>query len=123
MIKVIIKRITPEGIDISGEESSDILDISHSEYIKYNDNIAGMGTLFIEDKIIHNFGKVGHIEDIVIDKQYRKLGLGKKLILFLKNKANENKCYKVILNCDNHKIPFYIKCGFIRENNQMVVRL
>ena len=75
--------------------------------------IIGTGTLLIEDKIIHNYGKVGHIEDIVIDKQYRGLELGKLLIEYLTDfcKLNMN-CYKCILNCNENLINFYQKCGY-----------
>ena len=38
------------------------------------------GTLLIEEKLLRNFGKVGHIEDIVIHLDFRKYGLGKKMI-------------------------------------------
>ena len=36
-----------------------------------NRSIAASGTIFIEHKFIHKNGKVGHIEDIVVRKQYR----------------------------------------------------
>lgn len=29
------------------------------------------GTILIENKIIHNFGKICHIEDIVVDEENR----------------------------------------------------
>lgn len=91
-------------------------------FIKFENNIAGMGTLLIENKIIHNFGKVGHIEDIVIDYKFRGLGLGKKLINYLINLANKNNCYKVILNCNSKVEIIYKKCGFNLEGSQMVIR-
>ena len=34
-------------------------------------NIVATITVLIEDKIIHNFGKVGHIEDVVVDESMR----------------------------------------------------
>ena len=46
------------------------LDDNHIVIIVYStlDNyIVGSGTLTIENKLIHNCGKVGHIEDIIID--------------------------------------------------------
>lgn len=75
--------------------------------------IIGTGTLIIEDKIIHNYGRVGHIEDIVIDKQYRGLELGKLLIEYLTDfsKINMN-CYKCVLNCHEDLMIFYKKCGY-----------
>ena len=53
-------------------------------YIVYHDrNIIGSGTILYENKIIHNFGQVAHIEDIVISKDYQGFGYGKKLIKYL----------------------------------------
>ena len=80
--------------------------------IEYNNKIVGTGTLLIENKLIRNYGKVGHIEDIVIDKKFRKYGLGKELIGFLVEIATLEKCYKCILDCDDKNKSFYEKCDF-----------
>ena len=80
-----------------------------------------MGTLFIEYKIIHSFGKVGHIEDIVISKNFRGKGYGKFLIKKLMKIAKDDfKVYKVILNSSDKNIPFYENCGLTKKENQMV---
>ena len=77
-----------------------------------NLKIVGMATCFIEDKLIHNFGKVGHIEDVIVDKKIRKCGIGKKIINACIDHAKNNNCYKIILDCLKHNIGFYEKCGF-----------
>lgn len=81
--------------------------------------IIGTITIIIESKIIHIFGKVCHIEDLVIDKGYQNLKLGTKLINFAIEKGKEEKCYKVILNCSNEYKNYYIKKGFYNSGNQM----
>tara|TARA_S200000501_G_scaffold352965_1_gene372305 strand:- start:166 stop:600 length:435 start_codon:yes stop_codon:yes gene_type:complete len=86
-----------------------------------NNNIVGIGTILIEQKIIHNMGKVAHIEDIVIDKNYRKRGLANNLLNKLKNIAINNKCYKIILNCNENLKMFYNKNGFTQKNIQMAI--
>ncbi len=99
----------------------DTLNDNHQIYViidKLN-NIIGTGTLLIEHKIIHNLGKVGHIEDIVIDEKYRHQQPGTRLIGFLKQKAMEHGCYKAILNCKEEAIGFYEKNGFYNTNIQM----
>jgi glucosamine-phosphate N-acetyltransferase len=83
--------------------------------------IIGTITILIEQKIIHNFGKVCHIEDVVIDKTYRGLGLGKLLVDKAIDLAEENKCYKTILDCDQHKEGFYERCGFHKKCSQMTL--
>lgn len=87
--------------------------------IKYENMIIGTGSILIEHKIIHNMGKVAHIEDIVIDEFYRGNGLARQLLEVLIDIAKYNDCYKIILNCSNDMINFYEKMGFIRQSNGM----
>jgi len=81
--------------------------------------IIGTGTILIEHKLIHGLGKVAHIEDIVTDSKFRGLGLGKYLIDQLVVIAQKEGCYKVILDCGEHNIGFYAKCGFDKKGVQM----
>jgi glucosamine-phosphate N-acetyltransferase len=83
------------------------------------ERIIATGTILIENKLIHGLGKVAHIEDIVTDDKYRSQGLGKYLIEKLIDVAKNAKCYKVILDCANHNIGFYTKCGFEIKGVQM----
>jgi len=88
--------------------------------IEDNNKIIGTGTLLIENKVIHNMGLVGHIEDIVIHNNYRKQGLGKKLIDELINISIQSNCYKSILDCNEKNVNFYQNSGFIQKEIQMV---
>lgn len=85
--------------------------IEHQE----TNTIIGSATLLVEHKIIHNMGIVCHIEDVVIDNKFRGENLGKRLINELIRISKELNCYKVILDCARHNVPFYEKCGF-KEN-------
>tara|TARA_Y100000389_G_scaffold171984_1_gene180059 strand:- start:19946 stop:20371 length:426 start_codon:yes stop_codon:yes gene_type:complete len=88
--------------------------------IEDNNKIIGTGTLLIENKVIHNMGSVGHIEDIIIHNNYRKQGLGKKLIDELINISIKANCYKTILDCSEKNSNFYQKSGFTKKEIQMV---
>ena len=81
--------------------------------------IVGSTTLLIEQKFIHNGGRVGHIEDVVVSKEYEGRGLGIKLVSSLLEKAKLMNCYKTILDCSDELIPFYERIGFKQESNQM----
>ena len=81
--------------------------------------IVGSTTLLIEQKFIHEGGFVGHIEDVVVKKEFEGQGIGMKLVLSLLDVANEKKCYKTILNCENELIQFYEKIGFKQKSNEM----
>lgn len=85
-----------------------------------NNIIIGSATLFIEYKFIHNMGKVGHIEDVVIHQEFRNYGLGKLIIDMLIMLAKKSGCYKIILNCARDNVNFYQKCGFVEKEIEMV---
>jgi glucosamine-phosphate N-acetyltransferase len=69
--------------------------------------LIGIGTLYIEHKLIHNFKNCGHIEDVVIHPDYRHKRLGKSIILEMVNMAKLNNCYKIILNCKSELVDMY----------------
>jgi len=81
--------------------------------------IVGSTTLFIEQKFIHDGGLVGHIEDVVVRKDYEDQGIGMKLVISLLDVAKQRKCYKTILNCEDGLKPFYEKIGFKKATNEM----
>ncbi len=84
-----------------------------------DDKVVGSTTLLIEPKFIHQGGKVGHIEDVVIAKEVQGSGIGEKLINFILDYAKKNDCYKTILDCSDDVKPFYEKIGFKKHSNSM----
>ena len=84
-----------------------------------NGIIIGTITLLIEAKIIHNMGKVAHIEDVVIDPNYRDRHLGQLLVKNVTDIAHDANCYKIILHCSEHNETFYTKCDYKRKGLQM----
>jgi len=84
-----------------------------------NKKIVGSTTLLIEQKFIHDGGLVGHIEDVVVRKDYEGQGIGMKLVISLLGVAKQKKCYKTILNCEDSLKMFYEKIGFKKTTNEM----
>jgi len=84
-----------------------------------NKKIVGSTTLLIEQKFIHDGGLVGHIEDVVVRKDYEGKGIGIKLVTSLLEHAKEKNCYKTILDCKDDVKQFYERIGFKRESNCM----
>ena len=84
-----------------------------------NKKIVGSTTLLIEQKFIHDGGLVGHIEDVVVRKDYEGKGIGIKLVTSLLERAKEKNCYKTILDCKDDVKQFYDRIGFKRESNGM----
>ena len=93
---------------------------NHNIYFYLNNNIIVGGiTLIIEEKIIHSGGKVGHIEDFVVLDIYRNKGIGSLLYNYVKILCEQNKCYKIILDCNELIENYYIKKGFIKKGSYM----
>ena len=53
-----------------------LCDNHHIVVIELENQIIGSGTLLIEKKLTHGGCSMGHIENILIDEQYRNLQLG-----------------------------------------------
>ncbi len=52
------------------------------------------------------------IYQIVVDNNFQKQGIGKKLILYAEKLAKKLGASKVILNARKIVVPFYEKCGY-----------
>lgn len=81
--------------------------------------VQGTGSALIEPKFIRGGKACGHIEDIVIDKEARGAHVGQQIIAQLVQFCHTHDCYKVILDCSDHNVAFYEKCGFIVKGQQM----
>ena len=93
---------------------------NHIIYVAIDDKkIIGSTTLLIEQKFIHDGGLVGHIEDVVVRKDYERKGIGIKLVTSMLERAKGKNCYKTILDCKDDVKQFYERVGFKRESNCM----
>lgn len=81
--------------------------------------VIGSASILIEQKFIHDGGKVGHIEDVSVRKEFQGMGVGQKVVKALLEHAQKEGCYKTILDCTDDLIPFYKKIGFKRHSNSM----
>ncbi len=81
--------------------------------------IVGAATLLLESKFIHDGGIVGHIEDVVVDKNFQGQRIGEKIIRYLLEFAKTKGCYKTILDCVDDVKPFYEKLGFKHNANAL----
>jgi len=109
----LLKQLTTVG-DISQEKYEIAYDKMGAEVwvIEFEGKIIASVSLLLEQKIIHECGIVGHLEDVVVDKDYRKYGLGKFIIERIINIAKERGCYKLIGDCKSELLGFYEKNGF-----------
>ena len=106
------------------QEFVDSLSENHQIWVMEDcitNKIVGTVTVLIEQKLIRNFGKVCHIEDVVVDVSVRGQNIGKKLIQKACEIALEHQCYKTILDCEPKNDVFYEKCGFVKKGSQMAL--
>lgn len=126
----LLKQLTTIDLDLINKEDfiNQVKTIQSNPYhkifvAKVNKNIIGSITIIVEPKIIHNFSRVAHIEDVVVDVSKRSSGIGtllvKRAIEFSKNIG----CYKIILDCNDSNLVFYQKLGFSKKECQMALYL
>ena len=102
----------------------DNLNDKHKIFVYYQDNkVKGILTYFIEQKLIHNGSSVAHIEDLVVDVNYKGQGIASKLLDFCLEEIKKTNCYKIILNCKTELITFYERFDFQIKNAQMSLYL
>jgi glucosamine-phosphate N-acetyltransferase len=87
--------------------------------VKDDGQIIGSTTLLIEQKFIHDGGRVGHIEDVATNGKYEGKGVGSALVRRAVDFAKEKNCYKVILDCSENNVQFYKRMGFKAHNLSM----
>ena len=109
----LLKQLTTVG-DISREKYETAFDKMGAEVwvVEFEGKIIASVSLLLEQKIIHECGIVGHLEDVVVDMDYRKYGLGKFIIERIIKIARERGCYKLIGDCKSELLGFYEKNGF-----------
>ena len=74
--------------------------------------IIGTASLIMEPKYAYGGRPCGHIEDVVVRPEYRKMGVGDELVYSLVSIATIAGCRKLILSCDEGVAPFYERQGF-----------
>tara|TARA_Y100000739_G_scaffold80480_1_gene68436 strand:- start:246 stop:668 length:423 start_codon:yes stop_codon:yes gene_type:complete len=113
-----LKELNIESIDKVSAWNSFNQNKSTKSIVGVLDNeIVAYGSIVIENKIR---GEVaGHIEDIVVDKNYRGRFIGENLIKELINIGKKNSCYRITLFCKENLENFYSRQGFKKSSINM----
>jgi GNAT superfamily N-acetyltransferase len=88
---------------------------------KDNGKIIGSCYICIIPNLTYNGKSIGYIENVIVDKNYRKKGIGKKIMEMAIKYAKENNCYKVVLQSGIKRVEahkFYENIGFNGESKK-----
>jgi streptothricin acetyltransferase len=121
VLSLIENQLTYTIKEIQGYEKSYSEEIT--DYHEYIDNphkiiyLAHINEHIIGQIVLKkNWNGLAYIEDITVDKKWRKLGVGKKLLSQAKRWAQENEMAEIMLETQNNNVAackFYESCGFI----------
>ena len=102
------------------QNQNDNEELAYNEYINKPNQVIYIALLhkqiigFIVLK--KNWNHYAYIEDITVDKKYRTLGVGKRLVDQAKKWAKEGNMPGIMLETQNNNVAackFYEKCGFV----------
>jgi len=88
----------------------------HTYVALWRGQVVGTASLLLERKFLHRGGLVGHIEDVAVHRDFRLRGTGTAVVGHVTEEARKLGCYKVILDCFEHLVPFYARLGYRPHN-------
>jgi glucosamine-phosphate N-acetyltransferase len=107
----LMRQFRPIDTDITYDTFCQIYDkiFTNSEiYVaRLDGKIIGSITVIYEQKFINNLAMYAHIEDVVVDTNYRKHKIGSSLLDYVKYQAIRFQCYKCTLSCSRELSGFY----------------
>jgi len=112
----LINNFRPINMKISREKFNELYDIIFKNniifVIEIEKKIIATTKLIIDQKFFHNLAKYGHIEDVIVNKEYRGQGFGTKIIEHVVNYCKKCNFFKITLTCNEKLINFYEKNDF-----------
>jgi glucosamine-phosphate N-acetyltransferase len=88
----------------------------HTYVARLGQRVIGTASLLLEQKFLHGGAWVGYVEDVAVHRDYQKQGIGSALVRHATEEAQRRGCYKVILSCFEHLVPFYSRLGYRAYN-------
>lgn len=115
------EQLNPDERSLSPEKATEIWNnIKKVGLIKYfvavdDDKVVSTCYLVIIPNLSREGYSIGFIENVVTDINYRRKGIGRKLMKMVIEYARSNNCYKVVLQSSNKREEahlFYSSLGF-----------
>ncbi|MEC9392895.1 MAG: GNAT family N-acetyltransferase [Pseudomonadota bacterium] len=101
-------RILREPIGLDKKSTKDNLEEKsyHLMAIDINKIILGVGRIHFLNK------EESQIRYMAVQEEYRKMGIGKRIVIGLEGFSKKNHRYKIILNARDNAVNFYSKLGY-----------
>ena len=93
---------------------------------KYEGAIVGTFALAIMDNLAHLGKSSGLVEDVVVAKEMRSKGIGKKMMEYALDICKENNCYKMCLSSNlirKRAHSFYENLGFKKHGYSFLIEI
>jgi predicted GNAT family N-acyltransferase len=103
-----IWKILREHIGLDKKLTKDSLEEKsyHLMAIDISENILGVGRIHFLNK------KESQIRYMAVQEEYRKMGIGKQIVIGLEGFSIKNDRYKIILNARDNAVNFYSRLGY-----------
>ena len=119
-ILALYKQLVPEDEPIDVGRANEIWEKSEQQGIKYfiaadGDRVVASLYMAVIQNLSRGGRSNGFIENIITDEEYRRRGIGKKLVKMAVEYGKENNCYKIVLLSSAKRKEahlFYKDCGF-----------
>lgn len=88
--------------------------------------IIGTFALLIMDNIAHMGAPSGIVEDVVVHKDWQRMGIGREMMRFAMDYCRGKGCYKLALSSNGKRViahRFYEALGFQRHGYSFIVEL
>ncbi|WP_408008185.1 GNAT family N-acetyltransferase [Pseudalkalibacillus sp. A8] len=95
-------------------------------YVRKEDEIIGTFSLIIIDNFGHGGKKLAILENVVVNPDYKRMGIGKKLMEKAMDIAAKNDCYKLMLSSSENRKEahaFYDSLNFKRHGVSFITEL
>jgi GNAT superfamily N-acetyltransferase len=116
--------------DLSAAENLFVRIQQYPNYTVYvalaGDVIIGAFSLLIMDNLAHGGAPSGIVEDVVVHRNWRGLGVGKQMMRFAMEQCRKANCYKLSLSSNLQRTAahqFYEALGFQRHGYSFMVPL
>ncbi len=93
---------------------------------RFDGKTVGTFSLLIMDNLAHLGKSSGIVEDVVVAKDMRSMGVGKKMMEYAMKICKENKCYKMCLSSNLKREAahrFYENLGFKKHGYSFLIEL